>query len=87
VVAVSLESLGGEKGRWKEFAEELKVAYVNLTGDVLVCSGMIAYLGAFTPAYRNNISKEWANKAREMKIPGSEKFNLPNILGNPVTIR
>ena len=82
-----IDSLGGEKGRWKQFAEDLSVAYVNLTGDVLVCSGMIAYLGAFTPVYRNNISRDWARKSQEMEIPGSEKFNLPNILGNPVTIR
>ena len=47
-----IDSLGTEKGRWSELAEILKVFYVNLTGDVLVSSGMIAYLGAFTSAFR-----------------------------------
>ncbi len=47
-----IESLGGEKGRWGELAVELKKFYINLTGDVLISSGMIAYLGAFTPSFR-----------------------------------
>ncbi len=51
-----IENLGGEKGRWGELAKELKVFYNTLTGDVLVASGMIAYLGAFTSAYRNDIA-------------------------------
>jgi dynein heavy chain len=54
-----IENLGGEKGRWGELAEELKLFYNTLTGDVLVSSGMIAYLGAFTSAYRNDIAKSW----------------------------
>ena len=47
-----IDNLGGEKGRWGELAKELKVVYKNLTGDILVSSGMIAYLGAFTSAFR-----------------------------------
>lgn len=50
-----IESLGGEKGRWGELAIKLKEDYKNLTGDVLISSGMIAYLGAFTAAYRTKI--------------------------------
>jgi hypothetical protein len=32
---------------------------------------MIAYLGAFTPSYRNDISTEWAKRSIENAIPGS----------------
>ena len=56
-----IESLGGQKGRWGELAKELKVNYDNLTGDILVSSGMIAYLGAFTAAFRTQIVEEWVN--------------------------
>ena len=38
--------------RWSESARELGIVYKNLTGDVLVSSGLIAYLGAFTSAFR-----------------------------------
>lgn len=48
-----IDNLGGEKGRWGELAKELKVNYTNLTGDILVSSGLIAYLGAFTSAFRS----------------------------------
>ncbi|KAG1667277.1 hypothetical protein FOA52_012566 [Chlamydomonas sp. UWO 241] len=44
--------LGGEKTRWTEVAKRLGEDYVNLTGDVLLSSGFIAYLGAFTSSYR-----------------------------------
>lgn len=37
--------LGGEKSRWTEVAKKLGANYVNLTGDVLLSSGFIAYLG------------------------------------------
>ena len=55
-----IENLGGEKGRWAELAVELKAFYTTLTGDVLVSAGMIAYLGAFTSAYRNDIADDWS---------------------------
>ena len=45
--------LGGEKERWSKAANELGERYTNATGDVLLSSGVVAYLGAFTVAYRN----------------------------------
>jgi dynein heavy chain len=53
---ILINNLGGEKDRWGTLAEELKLSYEHLTGDVLVSSGIIAYLGAFTPTYRKEIS-------------------------------
>ena len=47
-----IASLGGEKARWSEMAKDLGVTYDNLVGDVLVSSGVVAYLGAFTSKYR-----------------------------------
>ena len=47
-----LGGLGGEKDRWSNAAKELGERYVNLTGDVLVSAGLVAYLGAFTSAFR-----------------------------------
>ena len=55
-----IESLGGEKGRWTENAKQLSIDYVNLTGDVIVASGLIAYLGAFTPDFREKGVSAWA---------------------------
>ena len=52
-----ITSLGGEKTRWTSNALELSKDYVNLTGDVIVASGLIAYLGAFTPDFRESAVK------------------------------
>ena len=38
--------------RWRKSAADLGELYINLTGDVLISSGLVAYLGAFTSAYR-----------------------------------
>jgi dynein heavy chain len=82
-----IDNLGGEKGRWNELAMSLREFYNTLTGDVLVSAGMIAYLGAFTSAYRSQISKEWVEKCLGMNIPSSAVFSLLNVLGDPVKIR
>lgn len=44
--------LGGEKDRWSAAADGLKLAYDNIVGDVLLSSGVVAYLGAFTVDFR-----------------------------------
>jgi dynein heavy chain, axonemal len=79
--------LGGEKDRWEEAANSLSVTLKNLTGDVLLSSAVIAYLGAFTLAFRNQILSEWNLKCILMKIPSSPQFSLSNTLGDPIQIR
>ena len=44
--------LGGEKDRWTKAADMLGIKYTNITGDVLLSSGVVAYLGAFTVDFR-----------------------------------
>ncbi|OON19288.1 ATPase family protein, partial [Opisthorchis viverrini] len=56
--------LGGEKSRWTEAAKNLGGQYVNLSGDVLVSSGVVAYLGAFTSSFRQDQIKEWLQALR-----------------------
>ena len=52
--------LGGEKERWTENAKELGERYINITGDVLLSSAVVAYLGAFTVDFRQ-VSEGAAN--------------------------
>jgi dynein heavy chain len=44
---------------WKATSETLGVTFTNLTGDVLISSGMIAYLGAFNSVFRDELAEEW----------------------------
>lgn len=57
--------LGGERERWAAAAKSLQHTYNNLTGDVLISGGVIAYLGAFTAAFRNDCVRAWV---RECKV-------------------
>lgn len=47
--------LGGEKDRWTATAQSLEAAKTAMTGDMLLCAAVIAYLGCFTPAFRKRI--------------------------------
>ncbi|KAM4829514.1 dynein axonemal heavy chain 3 [Thomomys bottae] len=82
-----ISGLGGEKDRWIEAARQLGYRYTNLTGDVLLSSGTVAYLGAFTVDYRVQCQEEWLAYCKEKIIPGSAEFSLSNTLGDPVKIR
>ena len=79
--------LGGEKERWKQVAAGLKVDYTNLTGDVLLCAGYIAYLGAFTQPYRDEVLGKWIEQCKAGGIPCSDTFKLITVLGEPVKIQ
>ncbi|NWI17514.1 DYH7 protein, partial [Crypturellus soui] len=79
--------LGGEKTRWSETALELGRQYINLTGDILISSGIVAYLGAFTSSYRQMQTKEWTLLCKTKGIPCSDDFSLTHTLGEPVKIR
>uniref|UniRef100_A0A671X3C3 Dynein axonemal heavy chain 12 n=1 Tax=Sparus aurata TaxID=8175 RepID=A0A671X3C3_SPAAU len=77
--------LGGEKTRWSTAADDLQNTYDNLTGDVLISAGVIAYLGAFTAGFRQDCTKSW-NKLCQ-NITSSDDFSLSKTLGDPIKIR
>jgi dynein heavy chain len=82
-----LEGLGGEKDRWSEFAVQLAGRYDRLTGDVLVSSGLLAYLGPFTAVYRQKQMAAWVQSLKKNSIPCSEAPTLSGTLGDLVKIR
>ncbi|XP_063744092.1 dynein axonemal heavy chain 7 [Eleginops maclovinus] len=79
--------LGGEKSRWSEMAFNLGELYNNLTGDILISAGIVAYLGAFTSSYRQDQTEEWMSLCKSREIPCSPNMSLMNSLGDPVKIR
>ncbi|KAJ1097170.1 hypothetical protein NDU88_002296 [Pleurodeles waltl] len=82
-----ISGLGGEKDRWTEAAHLLGMKYINLTGDVLLASGTVAYLGGFTVDFRVECQTQWQTVCKEKQIPCSADFNLSVTLGDPVKIR
>ncbi|MEE6501787.1 hypothetical protein FKM82_004321 [Ascaphus truei] len=79
--------LGGEKSRWSNAADSLQNTYDNLTGDVLVSAGVIAYLGAFTAGFRQECTRNWSKLCMSKMIPCSDDFSLSKTLGDPIKIR
>ena len=80
-------SLGDEGVRWKEKAEELEEQMKCSTGDALLSAAAVAYFGAFTAEYRNEIMSYWATKAIEIGLPASQNVNLESLIGDPFVIR
>ncbi|PSN56752.1 Dynein heavy chain 7 [Blattella germanica] len=79
--------LGGERTRWSATAKALGEKYFTLTGDVLISSGIVAYLGAFTMQFRETQLAAWVKHLIALDIVCTHDFSLTAILGEPVLIR
>lgn len=62
--------------RWLKSADRLGTKYVNLTGDVLVSAGVMAYLGPFTATFRKGQLTDWVALCKDKDIPCSESPTL-----------
>ena len=77
--------LGGERDKWADIVGNLGTRFIKLTGDVLLSSALVAYLGAFSAQEREKKVLEWMEKCKEHNVPFSEDFSLYNVLGDPIT--
>merc|ERR1719238_1484848 len=82
-----IDGLGGEQASWTQKSKKLQNDYTNLTGDILIASGIIAYLGIFTGAFRVEACTRWLTKLAELQIPASKEFKLETCIGDAVKIR
>ena len=82
-----ISGLGGERARWTENVATLGEELINTTGDVLVSSALVAYLGVFSSEYRTDYVSEAITEVKLKGIPGSAVVSLEKVLGNPVQIR
>lgn len=82
-----IEKLAGENVNWKHSLETNKANRENLVGDILISSGIIAYLGVFVQSYRNDCVKNWIDMMKQFNIKSNNDISLNAILGNQVKIR
>eukprot|EP00966_Prymnesium_polylepis_P306792 7089665-Prymnesium_polylepis.1 len=75
--------LGGERVQWSKISASLAMRYNNLLGDVLLSSGVIAYLGPFTINFRQQVIAQWLTLCEKKRIPASQNFDLQQIMGEP----
>ncbi|XP_026671189.1 dynein heavy chain 7, axonemal-like isoform X2 [Ceratina calcarata] len=79
--------LGGEYTRWSESAKALGERYHRLMGDVVIASGVIAYLGPFTMPFRIEQIAMWVQRCIDLNVICTKDFQLRDILGDPALIR
>jgi dynein heavy chain len=79
--------LGGERTRWEKTVEALGEKLVNVVGDVVVSSGVVAYNGPFTPSFRTELLQEWSAKMAELRLPHTPGADIQTTLADPVQIR
>lgn len=72
--------LYGERDRWSKTAQNLRGVYDELCFNVLFASGVIAYLGAFTPTFRQEAFTLFASGK-------DSSVTLQGTLGDPIAIQ
>jgi dynein heavy chain, axonemal len=53
-----------------------------MTGNILLSSGFISYLGPFTAGYRIQLVDQWIRMFIENKVPTSKDFQIERILSD-----
>ena len=80
-------ALADEQVRWTEnvaiFEEQIK----DLIGSTLIASACIAYYGAFTVTYRQELVEIWIGRCKELDVRVADNVDLISVCGDPVMIR
>ncbi|CAK9824900.1 Dynein axonemal heavy chain 7 [Anthophora retusa] len=87
--------LGGEYTRWSETAKALGKrrlmlfprTYHRLMGDIVIASGVIAYLGPFTMPFRIRQIAMWVERCTNLNVICHQDFQLRDVLGEAALIR
>jgi dynein heavy chain len=82
-----INGLGGERVRWTENSASLQLQYDNIVGDIVLASGFVAYLGAFTSGFREEATVTWSGELRKADIKCADSFSMHDTLGEPVKVR
>ena len=61
--------LGGEKDRWSQASTELGRIFINVTGDILIGSGVLSYMGPFTQVFRDRVVPQVRGRDRQLAAP------------------
>ena len=76
-----ISGLSGERARWTDTVEKLKVAEGRLPGDVLLASAFVSYAGPFNLQFRNELVEgKWVPDLKERGLPMTEGVQPLDIL-------
>lgn len=77
-----LGGLSSESERWQISVDKLQEDLKNMTGNILLSSGFISYLGPFTAGFRIQLVDQWIRMFIENKVPTSKDFQIERILSD-----
>ncbi|KAJ3093097.1 Dynein heavy chain 6, axonemal [Quaeritorhiza haematococci] len=80
-------ALADEQIRWSDSVQKLNEQIDALVGNIFLSAACIAYYGAFTSNYRQELVATWKRRCTEIGIPVSEKFSLFDNLADPAVVR
>ncbi|CAG5121595.1 unnamed protein product, partial [Candidula unifasciata] len=80
-------ALADEQIRWKESVVQFEVQINNVVGDVFISAACVAYYGAFTASYRQELVQGWTEQCLQLEIPVTEGMTLETVLADPFEIR
>ena len=73
---VSIKGFGGEREKWASMSKKLEQKFIQLTGDILLATGTVAYLGYFPHNERTKEIVKWQKRAKELDVPFSQDYSL-----------
>jgi len=82
-----ISKLKDEEKNWEKSLIENQEFKTSLVGDIVISSGIIAYLGVFTTDFRQYAIDSWVELMNGFKIKSTSPFNLAVVLGNNVKIQ
>ncbi|XP_047126546.1 dynein axonemal heavy chain 6 isoform X3 [Hydra vulgaris] len=80
-------ALAEEQVRWTENIAVFTADIENIVGNVFVAAACVAYFGAFTSMYRQELVSLWVSQCKALGIPVSDKYSFIHVSSNPFEIR
>ena len=78
-----INGLADEKVRWEQTVQLFDKQLLNLTGDSLVSSAFVSYVGSFNVKFRNMlVNDKWVPDLQERRIPMTDGVHPLDILCN-----
>ena len=71
-----IKGLSNERENWKVDLAKNRENRENIVGDVVIASGVIAYLGVFLKSYRDECTNSWAEMLRQFDINSTKDVSV-----------
>jgi len=82
-----VKGLAGEYTRWQGSIGQFQAAIQDATGDSLLASGVLSYLGPFDTLYRERLIKEWTEELHQHQLPMTDPYSFAKFLARPTDVR